>query len=45
MSRSILIIGGSGQLGKALRAIFPDASAVPRSDLDMSNPASLDAFD
>lgn len=45
MSRSILIIGGSGQLGKALRAIFPDASAVPRSALDISNPASLDAFD
>jgi dTDP-4-dehydrorhamnose reductase/dTDP-4-dehydrorhamnose 3,5-epimerase len=38
-----LVIGG-GQLGTALRSALPDADAVTRSTLDLTNPADFDAI-
>jgi dTDP-4-dehydrorhamnose 3,5-epimerase len=43
--RSTLIVGGGGQLGRALRAVLPDAVAVGRAELDLGDPASVAAFD
>lgn len=45
MSRSVLIIGGSGQLGRSLRTVLPQASTVGRAQLDISDSESLDRFD
>lgn len=45
MSHSILIIGSSGQLGRALKAAFPDASTAERKELDISQAESFAAFD
>lgn len=45
MSQSILIIGGSGQLGRALQTVFPEAATVGRDRLDISSPKSLVTFD
>ena len=44
-SSRFLIIGAYGQLGKTLQARFPDAQAVDRDSLDITEPASLAAFD
>lgn len=40
-----LIIGANGQLGRALQAKYPKAIAADRSVLDITNTASVDAFD
>ncbi|QDP98316.1 sugar nucleotide-binding protein [Microlunatus elymi] len=40
-----VIIGGNGQLGRALAAALPDAVATDRSVLDLASPSSLAAFD
>jgi dTDP-4-dehydrorhamnose 3,5-epimerase len=41
----MLLLGGSGQLGTALRQEFPSIEAVGREVLDLTDPASLAAFD
>ncbi len=41
----MLVIGRSGQLGRALAAEFPDATVVGRPELDLSDPASVAGFD
>jgi dTDP-4-dehydrorhamnose 3,5-epimerase len=41
----ILITGASGQLGTALRSRFPQAVAADRSVLDISDRASVEAYD
>lgn len=41
-SRRILITGANGQLGKALRANFPDAEFVDREEFDIADPADYD---
>lgn len=40
-----LILGGNGQIGRALRALLPDALAPTREELDLTDPAALDAYD
>ena len=45
MGDSILIIGANGQLGKALQQQYPDAPAVDRAELDITDSKQLDAFD
>lgn len=40
-----VIIGGNGQLGRALAAIMPTAEVTDRSVLDLSDPTSLAKFD
>lgn len=40
----ILITGGSGRLGTALRFNFPDAALPPRSELDITDHFSVDAY-
>src|SRR5438132_1624722 len=42
---SILIIGASGQLGKALQKQYPGAKAVDMDTLDISDCKQLDAYD
>ena len=44
-ARPSLIIGDTGQLGRALAAAMPDAVAVGRDRLDLSRPDSVAAFD
>jgi dTDP-4-dehydrorhamnose 3,5-epimerase/reductase len=43
--RPVLIVGASGQLGRALAAALPDAVAVGRESLDLSRPESVAGFD
>ncbi|MGO2559417.1 sugar nucleotide-binding protein [Brachybacterium sp.] len=46
--RRTLVIGGNGQLGRALSALWQDRSdvdVVGRDRLDLADPASLEAFD
>ena len=45
MSKKYVILGANGQLGKALRAMFPDAKALSREDLDIADEAQINAFD
>lgn len=40
-----VIIGGNGQVGRALAAIMPDAEVTDRSVLDLGDPVSLEKFD
>ena len=40
-----VIIGGNGQLGRALAVALPDAEIADRNTLDLSSPASLESFD
>ena len=40
-----VIIGGNGQVGRALAAQLPSADVTDRSTLDLTDPASLAAFD
>lgn len=40
-----LVLGGTGQIGRALRALLPDAVAPTRAELDLTDPAALDAYD
>lgn len=41
---TVLVTGGDGQLGRALRALLPDAVFTDR-ELDVSDPAALEAHD
>lgn len=43
--RPALILGGSGQIGSALRRLLPDAIAPTRAELDLTDPAAVDALD
>ena len=43
--RPMLVVGATGQVGRALVAAFPDAVAVGRDVLDLADPASVAAFD
>ncbi len=40
-----IIIGAHGQLGRALQERFPQAAAVARDELDISNPEAVNAYD
>ena len=40
-----VVLGGNGQLGRALRAAVPDAAFPGRDELDVGDPASVAAFD
>lgn len=42
--RRTLILGGGGQLGRALAAEFPDATVTNRAELDITDPAALAAW-
>jgi dTDP-4-dehydrorhamnose 3,5-epimerase len=39
-----LILGANGQLGRALRQVFPDAAGVDIDTLDLGDPAQFDAW-
>ena len=41
--RRSVILGADGQLGRALRTLLPDALALTRADLDLTDPAAYDA--
>ena len=43
--RKTLIIGGNGQLGRALRVLYPDADAPGSSELDLRRPETFQARD
>ena len=45
MSKKYVILGANGQLGKALRAMFPDAKSLPREELDIADEVQINAFD
>ncbi|MBW4042630.1 MAG: sugar nucleotide-binding protein [Acidobacteria bacterium] len=38
--RKTLVLGGNGQLGRALRSEFPEAEFTTRADFDITDPAS-----
>jgi dTDP-4-dehydrorhamnose 3,5-epimerase len=40
-----LILGANGQLGKALQALYPDAIAAGRAELDMSDWGAVSGYD
>jgi dTDP-4-dehydrorhamnose 3,5-epimerase len=42
--RKTLILGANGQLGRALQKVLPDAVAVGRDQLDISDAAAVDAY-
>nr|NLI51546.1 sugar nucleotide-binding protein [Propionibacterium sp.] len=42
--RPTLIVGANGQLGLALRAVYPDADAVDVAELDLTDAAAVAAF-
>ena len=42
--RKTLILGGNGQLGRALAAAFPGAESVTRAELDVADPAAVAAW-
>lgn len=42
--RKTLIVGANGQLGRALRAVLPEADAVDVDTLDLTDQAAMDAF-
>jgi dTDP-4-dehydrorhamnose 3,5-epimerase/reductase len=44
-SRKTLIIGGNGQLGRALIAAMPHAGFLTREQLDLSKPEAVTSFD
>jgi dTDP-4-dehydrorhamnose 3,5-epimerase len=43
--RRTVIIGGNGQVGRAVAAALPDAEVTDRAVLDLSDPQSLEKFD
>ena len=45
MSKKYVILGANGQLGKALRVMFPNAKALSRQELDIANEAQVNMFD
>jgi dTDP-4-dehydrorhamnose 3,5-epimerase len=40
-----VVLGGTGQLGRALRLLLPDAAFPARDELDLSDAATVAAFD
>ncbi|TYL44977.1 sugar nucleotide-binding protein [Nocardioides sp. BGMRC 2183] len=42
-ARRPLILGSGGQLGRALAAAFPEATTLTRTELDLTDPAALEA--
>uniref|UniRef100_UPI002FC9EE65 sugar nucleotide-binding protein n=1 Tax=Aeromicrobium sp. TaxID=1871063 RepID=UPI002FC9EE65 len=40
--RRTVIVGADGQLGRALQEVLPDALALTREDLDLTDPATYD---
>ncbi|GAB7002832.1 bifunctional dTDP-4-dehydrorhamnose 3,5-epimerase family protein/NAD(P)-dependent oxidoreductase [Nocardioides sp. AN3] len=42
--RKTLVVGGGGQLGRALAAAFPAAEVVTRGELDVTDPAAVAAW-
>jgi dTDP-4-dehydrorhamnose reductase/dTDP-4-dehydrorhamnose 3,5-epimerase len=44
LPRRTLVIGALGQLGRALTAAFPGADAVDLDELDVTDPAALEAW-
>ena len=42
---TVVITGANGQLGRALRIIFPNAIALTRQDLDITNETAVKSFD
>ncbi|SFB87079.1 dTDP-4-dehydrorhamnose 3,5-epimerase [Nocardioides terrae] len=42
--KKTLIVGGNGQLGRALAAAFPDAEAVTRAELDITSAEAVAAW-
>jgi dTDP-4-dehydrorhamnose reductase/dTDP-4-dehydrorhamnose 3,5-epimerase len=42
--RRTLVLGGRGQLGRAIRASFPDAMLADFEDLDLTDPAAVEAW-
>ncbi|MES2876019.1 MAG: NAD(P)-dependent oxidoreductase [Patescibacteria group bacterium] len=45
MSKSYFIVGGNGQLGKALTQHYPLATVVGRAEFDVTNPNSYELID
>lgn len=43
-TRRTLIVGNRGQLGRALTELFPDADGVDLDELDLTDPAQVEAF-
>jgi dTDP-4-dehydrorhamnose 3,5-epimerase/reductase len=43
--RRVLVLGGHGQVGRALRDLVPSAVALSRSELDLSDPDAVARFD
>lgn len=41
----VLVLGGNGQVGRALRQVWPDAVTPDRDELDLTDPAAVDAYD
>ena len=39
-ARKTLVLGGNGQLGRALREVFPDAEFTTRAEFDVTDPAA-----
>ncbi|WP_153395688.1 sugar nucleotide-binding protein [Ornithinicoccus halotolerans] len=44
-ARRVLLLGGSGQLGKALRTVYPRARVLSRHDLDLADPSAVRDLD
>jgi dTDP-4-dehydrorhamnose reductase/dTDP-4-dehydrorhamnose 3,5-epimerase len=44
-ARQILILGGGGQLGRALRGVLAEATSLTRGELDLADPAAVADFD
>ncbi|MEX0426815.1 sugar nucleotide-binding protein [Nocardioides sp. DS6] len=42
--KKTLILGGGGQLGRALAAAFPDAEVAGRAELDLGSPEAVEAW-
>jgi len=44
-NKAVFITGVNGQLGRALQRVFPNATALSRQDLDITNKTAVDSFD
>ena len=44
-NKAVFITGANGQLGRALQCVFPNATALSRQDLDITNKTAVDSFD
>lgn len=44
-NKAVFITGANGQLGRALQRVFPNATALSRQDLDITNKIAVDSFD